>query len=270
MTKVSTKLIDFEPVETLPGNTRRSPWGCDHHWGRTSEAFNIQPESNQLWRPQICGWGFKILARGANTWAASLASRYWMRYPRAEWSWSTSCIRFSWRNVMCSPKWFWPWWFWTAYSSACLGSRIRLPVPDPLPPPFFHSQPQNRRGAPSCRRLPTLALLQGGQEQVFHFDFLYPFSLSDAARKTCLIIQPLRGNIGRSGEETCYCRESFCCANQLWRCSTTCATASQLVVFLILTIELSNQKWWYSWTWDRLYKVVYIAPSGALHLTMRH
>ena len=31
------------------------------------------------------------LGLGKDTWAASLASRYWMRYPKAEWSWSTSC-----------------------------------------------------------------------------------------------------------------------------------------------------------------------------------
>ena len=113
-----------------------------------------------------------------------------------------------------------------------------MPVPSPLPPHFCRLQPRSRRGAPSCCRLPTPALIQGVQEQVFHFDSLYPFSLSDAARKTCLIIQPMRGKIGRGA--TCYCRESFCCANQLWRYSTTCATATLLVVFLILTIKLSN------------------------------
>ena len=117
-----------------------------------------------------------------------------------------------------------------------------MPVPSPLPPHFFRLKPQSRRGAPFCLRLPTPLLLQGVQVQVFHFDSLYPFSLSDAARKTCLIIQPMRGKIGRRGA-TCYCRESFWCANQLWRYFTTCATASLLVVFLILTIKLSNEKW---------------------------
>ena len=31
--------------------------------------------------------------QGGDTWAASLASRYCMRYPKAEWSWRTSCKR---------------------------------------------------------------------------------------------------------------------------------------------------------------------------------
>ena len=42
------KVSDISPVKTLSWNTRRSPWWGDHHWGGTTEALNIEPESHQL------------------------------------------------------------------------------------------------------------------------------------------------------------------------------------------------------------------------------
>ena len=178
----SEPLIAGPPVKTLSGNLRRGPWGGDHHWGWTSEALDIEPKSNQLWR----SFALKEESRETAPEQHPLLPNTGWDNPELSGHGAPPVKRII--EAILSPKVFWPWWFLRACSSACLGSRTHLPVPSPLNLLFFRCQPQSQRGGPSCYRPPTPVLLQGAKEQEFHFDFLYPFSLSDAARKTCFIV----------------------------------------------------------------------------------
>ena len=202
----SKPLIAGPPVKTLSGNLRRGPWGGDHHWGWTSEALDIEPKSNQLWRSFALKEGSRETAPEQHPWLPNtgwdnpelsghgappvkgLLRRYFLQTDSdPDGFWEPAPLPALAPGPICLSQVHWTFFSFVASHKVSEGA-----LPAIVPPhPFCFRQ---RRSRSSILTSFTPSLFQTPQER-----HVSSFSLREAT---------LKG-------ETCYCRESFCCANQL-------------------------------------------------------